>query len=142
MVLGLGQNHPCLSLLSPAKSPMYLTERDRDTIRHLITQQLEAFQRDDAATAFSFASPAIQAQFGDPHTFLKMVKTTYVAVYRPRSVLFEGLVELEGFPAQTVVLMSPHGQVFRAMYLMQRQPDGEWRIHGCFLEPFGSGPLQ
>lgn len=118
---------------------MYLTERDRDTIRQLITQQLDAFQRDDATTAFGFASPSIQAQFGDPETFMKMVKTAYVAVYRPRSVLFEGIVDVEGLPAQTIVLMSPHGQIVRAIYIMQRQPDGDWRIHGCMLEPFGEG---
>jgi len=131
------RHHPGFPVVLLYFVPMYLTERDRDTIRHLITQQLEAFQRDDAAAAFSFASPDIQTQFGDPSTFLKMVKTTYVAVYRPRSVLFEGILAVDGLPAQTVVLMSPHGQIVRAIYIMQRQPDGDWRIHGCLLEPFG-----
>src|SRR5215475_996885 len=48
------------------------TEADWQTIQGVITSQLEAFKRDDAATAFSFASPAIQQMFHTPGEFMQM----------------------------------------------------------------------
>jgi hypothetical protein len=101
----------------------------------VIQQQLEAFQRDDAAGAFAFASPDIQVQFGTAETFMQMVKTGYAPVYRPRAVMFADLTRVEGMPAQTVMLMSAAEELVQAVYLMQQQPNGEWRIHGCLLTP-------
>jgi Domain of unknown function (DUF4864) len=57
---------------------------DRTTIRTVIERQLDAFRRDDAASAFAFASPEIQAAFSTPEDFLAVVKTFYEPVYRPR----------------------------------------------------------
>lgn len=108
---------------------------DPELIRSVIQQQLEAFQQDDAEGAFAFASPAIQAQFGTPETFMQMVKTGYVPVYRPRAVIFAALTTVEDMPAQTVMLMSENEELVQAVYLMQQQPNGNWRIHGCFLTP-------
>lgn len=108
---------------------------DQELIRSIIQQQLEAFQRDDAEGAFAFATPAIQAQFGTPETFMRMVKTGYAPVYRPRAVIFAELTTVEDMPAQTVMLMSENEELVQAVYLMQQQPDGNWRIHGCFLTP-------
>jgi len=36
-----------------------ITDSDRATIRSVVEQQLQAFQKDDAAGAFAFASPEI-----------------------------------------------------------------------------------
>ncbi|MBD2464411.1 DUF4864 domain-containing protein [Oscillatoria sp. FACHB-1407] len=114
---------------------MNLTDSDRQMIRSVITQQLEAFQQDDSVGAFACASPGIQTQFDNPEKFMAMVKLNYEAVYRPRSVLFETIAEVEGYPAQKVLLMTPNGTLLRAVYLMQQQPDDSWRIHGCLLMP-------
>jgi hypothetical protein len=112
-----------------------LGERDRNAIRSVIEAQLAAFQADDGDAAFSFASPTIQQMFGDPGTFLAMVKTGYMAVYRPREVRFERLVSVQGEPVQLVLLVGPDLEVVTAFYAMQRQPDGSWRINGCVLQP-------
>jgi hypothetical protein len=112
-----------------------LGERDRDAIRGVIEAQLAAFQADDGETAFGFASPAIQEMFGDPATFLAMVRTSYMPVYRPREVRFERLILHQGEPVQLVLLVGPDLEVVTAYYAMQRQPDGSWRINGCFLQP-------
>ncbi|HEY9630305.1 MAG TPA: DUF4864 domain-containing protein [Coleofasciculaceae cyanobacterium] len=114
-----------------------MTPSDRNTIRFLIESQLQAFQRDDANGAFALASPTIQDQFSPPENFLAMVKTAYPPVYRPRSVVFEDMTMVQGLPAQKVMLMSAEGELIRAVYLMQQQPDTTWRIHGCFLIPVG-----
>lgn len=114
---------------------MNISNSDRAAIRCTIERQLAAFQKDDAAEAFSFASLGIQAQFVTAANFLKMVKTQYQAVYRPRSVLFEDLTEIQGFPAQSIMLLDTAGDIQKAVYLMEKCPTGQWRIHGCYLVP-------
>ena len=112
---------------------MEITNNDAITIRSLIEHQLTAFQKDDAQGAFAFASPGIQAQFGTPENFVQMVKISYPAVYRPRSVFFEKITTIEGNITQPVLLLAPDGVLLRALYLMEKQPDNAWRINGCFL---------
>jgi hypothetical protein len=110
-----------------------LSAADRNAIRTVIEAQLAAFRADDGATAFGFASPSIQRQFGNPATFLAMVKAAYMPVYRPREVQFRRLVEIEGEPVQLVLLVGPDFAVVTAYYIMQQQADGTWRINGCVL---------
>jgi hypothetical protein len=120
----------------PVKAqPMEITDSDRLTIRAVISSQLEAFQKDDAEGAFSFASSEIQAQFGTPDNFLRMVKAAYQPVYRPRSVMFENITTIEGFPAQQVLLLDRDGNLLRSLYLMKKQSNGKWKITGCYLVP-------
>lgn len=114
---------------------MELTDTDQMAIRSVIGKQLQAFQNDDADTAFSCASPAIQTQFGTAEHFLEMAASAYRPVYRPRSVMFESVVRIDGKVAQQVLVMGPDGGVFMALYVMQLQLDSSWRINGCFLNP-------
>ncbi len=113
---------------------MNVTLTDRQAIRSAIEHQLVAFQRDQADTAFTYASPAIQAKFGTPLNFLQMVRLAYPVVYRPRSVLFGHLMLVEDAPAQTVFLLDADGTLVQAIYLMEKQADSSWKINGCFLE--------
>lgn len=110
-----------------------LTDADRGAIRAVIEAQIAAFRADDGITAFSFASPSIQRQFGDAATFLTMVRTGYMPVYRPREVQFRALIEDRSEPVQPVLLVGPELEVVTAYYVMQRQADGTWRINGCVL---------
>ena len=55
-------------------------------IQNTIRAQIEAFQADDFARAFTFASPNIHALFGTPQAFGKMVREGYPMVYRPTDV--------------------------------------------------------
>jgi Domain of unknown function (DUF4864) len=106
---------------------------DRAAIHDVVADQLAAFQRDDGTAAFSFASPNIRAQFGTVENFMTMVKVGYPPVYRPREVSFGAVVELNGRIVQRVLLVGPDGQPVMALYIMQQQPDGSWRIDGCIL---------
>lgn len=114
---------------------MEVTDNDLAAIRSVISGQLEAFQKDNDSGAFSFASPEIQAQFGTPATFMRMVRTAYQPVYRPRSVMFEDITTIQGLPTQKVLLLDEERKLVRALYLMQKQPDATWRIAGCYLVP-------
>ena len=106
-------------------------------IRAIISDQMAAFRRDDAGAAFADASPFIQQKFGHPDLFLDLVRNAYAPVYRPREVEFRDLVQTEAGLDQRVFVIGPDGQAYLAHYLMQRQPDGTWKINGCVLEPLG-----
>lgn len=112
---------------------MDLSEADQLAIRTVVEQQLKALRADDGERAFSFATPQIQQQFDTAERFMHMVKIAYQPVYRPRSVMFEGLTWIQSLPAQQVMLMAETGELVRAYYLMERQSDQQWRIAGCYL---------
>ncbi|MBW4646213.1 MAG: DUF4864 domain-containing protein [Goleter apudmare HA4340-LM2] len=114
---------------------MDVTDSDAIAIRYVTEHQLTAFLKDDQISAFACASPGIQEQFRTPENFMQMVKLSYPAVYRPRSVLFENLTTIQGIITQPVLLLGPDGVPVRALYLMEKQLDTTWRINGCFVVP-------
>lgn len=64
---------------------------DTAAIRAVITEQLDAFARDDAPRAFALASSGIRERFGSPGVFMDMVRAGYPVVYRPK-VALDGVV--------------------------------------------------
>ena len=118
-------------LLVSAQEP--LPAADARAVREVIEAQLDAFRRDDAPRAFSYASVGIRESFGTPEVFLEMVRTSYAVVYRPQSVQFDPPVVVEGNVLQPVRMTDAEGRAWLALYPMQRQPDGGWRIDGCRL---------
>lgn len=122
-----------LMLTGPAWAQSAVSAEDEEAIRGVITQQIEAFKRDDGDAAYAFASPHIQEKFGDPGRFLDMVRRAYPAVHQPRSVDFTELLVGDGTTVQQVELIGPDGEPKLALYSMQRGPSGQWRIDGCIL---------
>lgn len=114
----------CVALASLAVTPVRAAQGHAGEIRAVIEAQLAAFAADDAVKAFSFASPTIQRMFGTPEDFLMMLRTGYPVVYRPSSVLFHPLEVVDGEPIQVVQMSDATGQVWLAVYKMQRQPGG------------------
>jgi hypothetical protein len=109
---------------------------DRTAIQSVIDRQIAAFRRDDGREAFSYAAPDLQAQFGSPEIFMGMVRTGYAPVYRPRSYQFRDLKVIEGVITQQVYVVGPDGVGRLALYFMQQQKDGSWRVSGCVLLEF------
>ena len=109
------------------------SDTDWGSIRAVITSQLDAFKRDDAESAFSFASPGIQKQFRSAGEFMHMVRIGYRAVYRPESVRFLEPFVLSGQPVQPIEIVAHDDSVVIAFYIMERQRDGDWKIAGCAL---------
>ncbi|WP_427159830.1 DUF4864 domain-containing protein [Aliinostoc sp. HNIBRCY26] len=112
---------------------MEATDNDFIAIRSVIERQLEAFQKDDAQTAFALASPGIREQFQNADNFMRMVSISYPAVYRPRSVFFEKITTIQDNITQPVLLLAPDGKPLRALYFMEKQQDESWKINGCIL---------
>ena len=92
---------------------------DAAAIRSVIEGQLNAFMADNAPQAFSFMS---------------MVRAGYQPVYRPQEVEFRDLVPVEGRWTQRVLVVGPDGVPVVAQYIMEKQPDGSWRIDACVFE--------
>lgn len=103
--------------------------------KQIIQSQIAAFQRDDGIAAFSFAAPGIRSRFGTPDNFMHMVRSGYPAVYRPRGVAFMEARLKDGRPYQAVRFVGPDGRGVIALYEMQKQPDGSWKIAGVYLVP-------
>ena len=78
-----------LGLATPA------TAQNAD-IEATISNQFEAFQADDFAQAFTYASPMIREIFRTPENFGTMVRNGYPMVWRPSDVRYLDLREIEG----------------------------------------------
>ena len=108
---------------------------DQAAIQSVIESQLAAFQRDDGSKAFSYASPGIRGRFGNAENFMAMVQQGYSAVYRPSEVDFLEARSYSGSIAQAVRFVGPDGRTVIAIYMMERQADGEWLIDGVRIIP-------
>ena len=117
-----------------------VTPEDARAVRAVIEAQLDAFKRDDAARAFSYATPGIREMFGTPENFVAMVRDQYAVVYRPASVDFGKADVVDGEVVQIVVFTDREGLAWLALYPMERQADGAWRINGCMIEPLRAKP--
>ena len=101
-------------------------------IEGTIRAQIDAFLKDDFATAFGYASPGIQAMFGTPDRFGRMVVQGYPMVHRPAEVRMLGLESREGQLWQKVMITDAQGRLHILGYEMVETPDG-WRIDGVVL---------
>ncbi len=122
-----------LTIIFPVRAQVDPDTEDVQSIRSVIEQQIDAFKRDDAAGAYSFAAPAIKKIFPSAEIFMQRVRQGYQPVYRPRSFAFDELTRIEGKLVQPVRVVGPDGVPVTALYIMERQPDGSWKIGGCLL---------
>ena len=131
--MSIGRIFLVAALLATSAQAQEISHSDALAIRAVITEQLDAFRRDDGERAFSLATSEIQAKFGSPEVFMEMVRTGYPVVYRPGWVHFAEPEILEGIVVQPVRMTDEEGRAWIAVYPMQRQSDGGWRIDGCEL---------
>ena len=105
------------------------------TARALIEDQVVAFLNDDVDSAYSFTTPGVQKIFSEPQRFFDMVKRNYAPVYRPGNYAFgRALSETDGATiAQELLITGPKGKNWRAVYVLERQDDGNYRINGVRL---------
>lgn len=103
-------------------------------IESTIQSQIDAFLRDDFASAFAFASPTIQNIFRTPDNFGTMVRNGYPMVWRPGSVRYGDLREIDGALWQEVIVTDDAGRLHALVYRME-QIDGAWRIAGVQILP-------
>jgi len=116
-------------------TPFAQTGGDGSAIQSVISNQIAAFRAGDSTRAYSYASPGIQRMFPSPGIFMQMVEQGYEPVFRPRSFAFIDQ-SLGGDEAvQFVDVVGPDGAAWIAMYTLERQTGGDWKITGCQLKP-------
>jgi parvulin-like peptidyl-prolyl isomerase len=117
-----------LSFAAPARAA-----DDVATAQGIIRSQVEAIDRDDAATAYSYAAPTIQNMFPGADIFLGMVQRTYMPIYRHKSFEFGEGRAADGKIAQQVHIVDADGVPWEGLYTLEQQPDGSIKISGCVL---------
>lgn len=101
-------------------------------IEGTIQSQIDAFQVDDFATAFTFASPNIRRLFGNSDNFGTMVRQGYPMVWRPAEVRFLELRREAELLMQRVMIRDVNGVYHVLEYQMIAAGDG-WQINGVRL---------
>lgn len=120
---------------APQPAQPKLAAADWKAIKRVIGEQREALVAGNATKAFAHAAPGIRAQFRTADNFLAMVREAYVALIAARYTEFlEGAV-IEGVVIQPLRLIAPDNTVQVALYTMEKQKQGGWKIAGCVLAP-------
>jgi len=99
----------------------------------IIRSQEQAFSKDDAVAAYSYASPALKQIFPQADIFMYMVQNSYAPVYRHKSFEFGEARAAGGRIAQRVHIVDADGEAWEALYTLMQQPDGSLKITGCSL---------
>jgi hypothetical protein len=117
-----------IAFAAPAKAGV-----DVAAAQSVIRAQEQAFARDDAASAYSYAAPTIHQLFPRADIFMTMVQNQYAPVYRHKS--FElGETRTEGnWVAQRVHIIDANSEAWEALYTLEQQADGSYKITGCTL---------
>jgi Domain of unknown function (DUF4864) len=123
-----------VALGSPA-----LADDDVARAQTIIRSQVEAFSRDDAAAAYSYAAPGIHNLYPEADAFLGMVQHSYAPVYRHKSFEFGEARAADGRIAQRVHIVDAAGVPWEALYTLEQQSDGSIKISGCMLIKTGQG---
>jgi Domain of unknown function (DUF4864) len=106
----------------------------KQAMQAAISAQLDAFNADRDADAYAQAAPAIKNYFPTIESFLSMVKRGYGPVYRHKSYSFgSSFADHAGRNAQRVIIDAADGKRYEALYTLELQPDGSWKISGCTL---------
>ena len=105
-----------------------------EAFKSIITEQLQAIARDDGASAYAEAAPNMQQIFPSPDIFMNMVQSGYPPLYRNKQYNFcdAGTDEM-GRPFQKVEILGADGARYTAIYFMEHQPDGSWKISGVVM---------
>jgi len=106
-----------------------------EAIQRVIGDQLNALKAGDGTKAMTYSVPGIRQQFRTPERFLRMVREGYSALLQARSsTCLKGAV-VDGITIQPLQLVLPDNSVVVALFRMEKQKDGFWRIAGCVIAP-------
>ena len=125
----------CAVALAAPADQVTLRAKEWTAIRKVIDDQLAALKAGDGVKAMTFAAPGIRDQFGTPDNFLRMVREGYAPLLAARRTQFLQGAVIDDAIVQPLRLVLPDDSVMVALYQMQRQPDGQWRIAGCMIAP-------
>lgn len=112
---------------------------DASDAQATIAAQIEAFRAGDNARAYSYADPEVRKIFPTLDRFMAMVTGAYQPVWKPRDYAFgASAAESADRIAQKVQVTGPDGEEYEALYILERQADGSWKIAGVSLRAIPS----
>jgi hypothetical protein len=101
--------------------------------RAVVADQLNAFERDDAASAFRLTAPQVREKFSSPIEFIEAIKANYGPIYRHRSVDFGPAARQDDKIGMVVTIVAEDNEVWSALFVLSKQRDGQWRTSACLL---------
>jgi ketosteroid isomerase-like protein len=120
----------CFFVAAPSFSED-LPPADKTNVQTVIANQLDAFKAGDGVKAYSYAAPIVTNVFPTVEIFMSMVKRGYQPILTNTKKIFGELaIDSLGRPAQHVLITAADGRRYEAVYAMQKQPDGSWKIAG------------
>jgi hypothetical protein len=123
-----------LALMLSLAGFAYAGEAEIKAAQNSVDAQLRAFQAGDHKLAYSYAAPNIQRICPTVEAFMGMVNGGYMPVAKPKSFAFGKVEELAaGAIAQQVLIVGPDGKDYEALYTLERQMDGSFKITGVSL---------
>lgn len=123
------------ALAAPPLGDPALPAKDWRAIRQVVEEQLKALKSGNGERAMNYASLPLRAQFRSPENFLRMVRAGYAPLLDAHHTQFlEGSI-VEGAVLQPLQLVLPDDSVLVAIYQLEKQDDGQWRIAGCAIAP-------
>lgn len=119
--------------------PAFAGDAEVKSAQGSISGQLQAFRAGDNAAAYGYAAPNVKRIFPTLDIFMGMVSGGYKPVYRPQSFTFGKSKEMSPTSiVQQVMIVGPDGKDYEAVYTLELQPDGIWRITGVSLRASNS----
>lgn len=100
----------------------------------IIGGQITAFRTRDHDKAFGYAAPTIKKMFANTDRFIGMVKNGYGAIYGARNWNFGRGKSFGDTMVQEVLLVGPQGRNWIALYTLNKQSDGSWKIAGVQMK--------
>ena len=132
---------PCILLAMPLILSTVALAGDAEikAAQGTIEAQLKAFQADDGDLAYSYAAPNVKRIFPSVEIFMGMVESGYQPVRNPRNFSFGKVQEMSATSiVQQVMILGPDGKDYEAVYTLELQPDGVYRITGVSLKASNS----
>ena len=123
-----------LMLVTAFTSGAVADEAATAAAQQTVERQLEAFLSGDDEAAYSHAAPNIKRMYPTRDAFMAMVRNLYAPVHRPQNYAFgKSEMQAPGRIKQSVLLLGPDGKDYEAVYTLELQEDGIFRITGVSL---------
>lgn len=102
-----------------------------------ISAQLNDFRRDDYVHAAYYQSPLLQDSVGSPEHFRTMITTAYPEFAQCLRIRYGGALSQMGGTRVNVpvTVTGKDGITVKAVYIMNRSPDGVYRVAGVEVAP-------
>lgn len=121
------------SIAAPAQT---ISPEQKTATQAVIKDQLSAFQTGDHDRAFSHAAPSIKKMFRSTENFIRMVESGYNALYASDGYFFARNRTDGTTIFQEVIATDQSGKQWQAIYSLQLQDNGSWKITGVQMNPY------